>query len=149
MLGHELPNGSFGENLTTRGLDVNAARVGERWLVGSVDDPAASVELEVTVPRIPCATFAGFLRERGWVKRFTARGRSGAYLRVVREGTVRSGDPVRVLSVPDHDVSVELVFRAITTERELLPRLLVARDHLAPDILALAEQRQAFALDDA
>ena len=148
-LGRELPNGSFGENLTTRGIDLDAARVGERWLVGTGDDPATSVELEVTLPRIPCATFAGRLGLRGWVKRFTADGRSGAYLRVVRAGTVRSGDPIRVVFSPDHDVTVGTLFRATTTRRDLLPELLAARDYLQPETIALAEQGRTFTLDDA
>ena len=33
-LGRELPHGMFGENLTTSGLDVDGALVGERWAVG-------------------------------------------------------------------------------------------------------------------
>src|SRR4029453_15399746 len=33
-LGREVPPGSFGENLTLRGIDISGALVGERWLVG-------------------------------------------------------------------------------------------------------------------
>ena len=33
-LGRDLPNGYFGENLTTTGIDVNDARIGERWRIG-------------------------------------------------------------------------------------------------------------------
>ena len=148
-LGRDLPNGAFGENLTTSGIDLAEVLVGERWLVGTGEDEASSVVLEVTVPRIPCATFAGRLGERGWVKRFTADGRTGTYLRVVRAGQVRSGDPIRVVSSPEHDVTVGLVFRATTTRRDLLPRLLAARDHLEPETIALAEQGRTFVLDDA
>ncbi|CAM5716239.1 Sulfurase OS=Streptomyces antimycoticus OX=68175 GN=SSPO_044220 PE=4 SV=1 [Streptomyces antimycoticus] len=64
-LGRELANGVFGENLTTSGIDVSGALIGERWRVGN------ELLLEVTSPRIPCRTFAGWLGERGWVKRFT------------------------------------------------------------------------------
>jgi MOSC domain-containing protein YiiM len=107
-LGRELPNGMFGENLTTRGLDVDGALVGERWAVGG------EVVLQVAGPRIPCATFQHRMGERGWVRRFTRVGRSGAYLSIVEEGVVRSGDEVRVVSRPDHDVTVPLAFRAFT-----------------------------------
>ncbi len=124
QLGRELPNGIFGENLTTAGIDVNTALVGERWRVG------AEVELVVTSPRTPCATFAGWLGERGWIKRFTAEGRPGAYLRVARPGTIAAGDPIEVLHRPDHDVTISLFFRSLMTERDLLPRLLAAGDDL-------------------
>lgn len=146
-LGRGLVNGCFGENLTTAGLDVNAARVGERWRVGSPTDDAESVELEVTVPRIPCATFASWLEERGWIKRFTAEGRPGTYLRVVRPGRIRAGDPVMVVYRPDHDVSVQLVFRATTTQRQLLPQLAPARAYLEPKTLELVERSRTMALD--
>jgi MOSC domain-containing protein YiiM len=123
-LGRELPNGFFGENLTTSGLDVNEARVGERWRVG------AEVELVVTSPRTPCATFRGWVGEKGWVKLFTADARPGAYLRVLRPGTIQAGDPIEVLHRPDHDVTISLFYRSQLTERDLIPRLLAAGDDL-------------------
>jgi MOSC domain-containing protein YiiM len=116
-----LANGSFGENLTTTGFDVNAARIGDRWGIGP------DLVLEVSGPRIPCATFQGWLERAGWIKRFTAAAVPGPYLRVVRPGDLRAGDEIRILSRPDHDVTVELAFRALTTEPELLGRLLVAQ----------------------
>ncbi len=148
-LGRPLPNGTFGENLTTVGIDLAEVRVGERWVVGDPDDPERSVELEVTDPRIPCRTFAGWLAERGWVKRFAADGRTGTYLAVVRPGRVRAGDDIVPTFVPDHDVTNGLLFRATTTQRELLPRLLAARPWLDAETVALAERNETFVLDDA
>ncbi|NUR30244.1 MAG: MOSC domain-containing protein [Catenulispora sp.] len=116
-LARTLAHGVFGENLTTSGLDVTAALIGERWRIGSA-------VLEVTAPRIPCRTFAGWLGEPGWVKRFTERARPGAYLRVIDEGELTAGDAISVLDRPSHGVSVGEAFRALTTERDLLPRLL-------------------------
>lgn len=105
-LGRDLPSGMFGENLTTTGLDVDGALVGEVWAVGD------EVVLEVCGPRIPCSTFTARMGERGWAKRFAARGRTGAYLSVVVPGTIRSGDAVVVRSRPDHDITVPVTFRA-------------------------------------
>jgi MOSC domain-containing protein YiiM len=123
-LGRPLTGGVFGENLTTRGLDVTGALIGERWLVGD------RCVLQVTSPRIPCRTFAGWLEDQGWVRRFTERGAPGAYLGVVSPGAVRAGDPIAVVSRPAHDVTIRLMFRALTTEKALLPRLLAAGDDL-------------------
>jgi len=123
-LGRELSNGSFGENLTTAGVDVTAAVIGERWRVGP------EVVLEVSCPRIPCATFASWLNERGWVRTFTERAVPGPYLRVVKPGWIRSGDEITVLSRPDHEVTIGLTFRALTLQPELLPLLLPAGDAL-------------------
>ncbi|MET7601259.1 MOSC domain-containing protein [Streptomyces avermitilis] len=133
-LGRALPNGVFGENLTTEGLDVSGARIGERWRIGP------EVVLEVTSGRIPCRTFQEHLGERGWVKRFTHKGAPGAYLRVVEPGEIRAGDPVEIVHRPDHEVTVALQFRAVTTERELLPRLLAAAEALHPEALARARE---------
>ncbi|WP_392899468.1 MOSC domain-containing protein [Streptomyces sp. LN699] len=125
-LGRPLAGGLFGENLTTSGIDLNSARLGERWRVGR------DLVLEVASARIPCRTFQGALGERGWVKRFTREARPGAYLRVIEEGSVSPGDAVEVLHRPDHEVSVEFWFRAFTTERALLPRTLAAGAALEP-----------------
>jgi MOSC domain-containing protein YiiM len=134
QLGRPLPGGVFGENATTSGLDVTNARVGERWAVG--DD----VVLEVSDPRIPCGTFARWLGERGWVKRFTAAARPGAYLRVIVPGVIRAGDRVEVVSRPDHDVTIGVTFRALTLEPELLPLLLTA-PQLSQSIRDVAARR--------
>jgi MOSC domain-containing protein YiiM len=126
-LGRDLDSGTFGENLTTHGLDVNGALIGERWQIGD------QVVLEATAPRIPCRTFAGWLNERGWVKRFTDRALPGAYLRVIEPGQIRGGDEIRVVHRPDHEVTVSFLFRALTLEPELLPRVLDAGDALHPE----------------
>lgn len=119
-LGRHLSGGSFGENLTTAGVDVGGALIGERWQVGD------EVVLEISVPRIPCDTFVHWIGERRWTKTFTERALPGAYLRVVTPGTIRAGDPITVRYRPEHDVTVGLTFRALTREPELLPRLLPA-----------------------
>ncbi|WP_217142518.1 MOSC domain-containing protein [Streptomyces sp. AC627_RSS907] len=134
VLGRPLPNGSFGENLTTTGLDVSGARIGERWRVGP------ELVLEVTSGRIPCRTFQGHLGEKQWVRRFTEKGAPGAYLRVVEPGGIRAGDPVRIVHRPGHEVTVALQFRAVTTRRDLLPRLLAAGEALHPEPLAAARK---------
>lgn len=85
-------------------------------------------------------TFAGWLKETGWVKRFTQAARPGAYLRVIQAGEIRAGDPVDIVHRPEHDVSIEVVFRAMTLERELLPRILAA-DALPDHLRKLATRR--------
>ena len=116
-LGRALPPGSFGENLTTTGIDISESMLGERWAIGD------ELVLEITDPRIPCRTFAGFLEERGWVRRFSQRAEPGTYLRVITAGAVRAGDRLTVLNRPEHGVTVRTAFRAFTTDRSLLAAL--------------------------
>ena len=119
-LGRSLGNGCFGENLTTLQLDITQAVIGERWRIGD------ALVLEVTSPRIPCRTFAGWLAEHGWIRTFTLAVRPGAYLRVVAPGPVRPGDAIAVVDRPAHDITVGVVFRALTREPLLLARVLAA-----------------------
>ena len=85
-LGRRLENGVFGENLTTSGLNVNGALIGERWRIGP------DVVLEVSCPRIPCVTFQGWLERDGWPPtRFRRRARNWPR----RRYQARDGTPAR------------------------------------------------------
>lgn len=127
LLDRELANGLFGENLTTLGIDPNEALLGERWRIGDV-------ELVVTCPRIPCSTFGARMGLRGWVKRFAADGRPGAYFSIATEGTLVQGDPIEVVHRPDHGVTISRCFRAMTTERGLMPELAEVGDDLIGEL---------------
>ena len=102
QLGRELVPGNFGENLTTEGLDLNEARVGERWEVGRV-------LLEVSEPRLPCLKLGLRMEDPNFPKRFAAAVRPGAYLRILREGELGAGDEIRVVERPEHNVTMELM----------------------------------------
>ncbi len=134
-LEHSLLDGMFGENLTTTGVDVTHARIGERWRIGT-----GGLVLEVSAPRTPCRTFSAFLQRDDWIKTFTEAAKPGAYLRVVSPGTVRAGDTISVEDVPDHDVTIGLVFRARMSDPDLLPQLLAA-DALSAELKAYVRRR--------
>lgn len=135
-LADELPfrlrPGSFGENLTTRGIEVTEAVIGERWRIGSTI-------LQVSVPRIPCSTFAAFWGVDRLVKRFTSAGRPGAYLRVLTAGELSAGDPITVLDRPAHGLTISQTFRALTGDHSLAARL-VAAPELPDEARRRAEQ---------
>ena len=133
-VGAAIPDGQFGENLTTRGIDVNEAEIGERWQVGEV-------LLEVRSVRTPCNDFKMWMGRTGydnraWVRRFAELGRPGPYLRVLGEGTLAAGDELTVVHRPGHGVTVSTMFRALNTDHSLLPRLLEV-----PDLLPRARER--------
>jgi MOSC domain-containing protein YiiM len=112
-LGRELGPGAFGENLTTEGVDVSGAVVGERWRIGTV-------ELEVCQPRLPCAKLGIRLGDPKMVRRFGEARRPGAYLRIVTEGELGAGDEVELISRPEHGVTVRDVSAAILLDESLL-----------------------------
>lgn len=111
-LDRDLPDGVFGENLTTSGIDVDAAEVGERWRVGTA-------LLEVCGPRVPCATFGLHMGEKRWVRRFAEHGRTGAYLAVREAGVIETDDPIEVVHRPGHGLTVPMFFRASMGDKEL------------------------------
>ena len=137
QLGRELANGLFGENLTTAGIDISTALIGEVWQAGTA-------VVQLTSPRVPCVTFKSWLDEPHWVKRFATAGRTGAYLRVLSEGAVEAGDELIVLSRPDQKVTVAESLLAYYGDRELMVRLLEVEgrgakwDEIAAGVLSRA-----------
>ena len=117
QIGRSLAYGEFGENLTTEGLEVNDALVGERWEIGTL-------VLEVSEPRIPCWRLGVRMNDEMFPRRFTEALRPGPYLRIVVEGDVGAGDEIRVVERPNHDLTIRDVFRIYTRDRAEAERLL-------------------------
>ena len=134
-LGRPLGPGTFGENLTVRGVPVSEAVIGERWALGTA-------LLEVAQPRFPCFKLGLKMGDPRFPKRFAAAGRPGAYLRIVQEGELGAGDAIDVVSRPDHGVTTALVARAVLGERDLRP-IAAAAPELAADLREWLEDRVA------
>ena len=115
-IGIEIDNGRFGENLTTQGIDVNTALIGEQWQIGSVI-------LEVSQPRIPCRVFAGFWQRPTLIKEFMAAGRPGAYLRIIQVGEIGAGDTIEVIHIPKHAITIADLYAAKNGERSKIQEI--------------------------
>jgi MOSC domain-containing protein YiiM len=90
--GHPIAPGTIGENLTLAGLDWAVLRPGVRLEIGEI-----SIELTADAP--PCTNIAGSFKD-GVFKRVAQKaypGWSRFYARVLKEGTLRVGDTVRVI----------------------------------------------------
>jgi MOSC domain-containing protein YiiM len=103
-LGVELEPGTFGDNLTVSDLESAPLNIGDLLHVGAVT-------LQVTAPRIPCATLAARMGDPGFVKRFRVAERPGLYCRVLEAGSVQAGDPVTVERYTGITISVLEMFR--------------------------------------
>jgi MOSC domain-containing protein YiiM len=116
-LGRELGAGAFGENLTTEGVDVSGAVLGERWRVGTT-------LLEVVQPRLPCFKLSLKMEDPTFLRTFAQAGRPGAYLKIIEEGDLGAGDGIEVdlAGRPDHGVSVRLVSDAMLVDHSLIAR---------------------------
>jgi MOSC domain-containing protein YiiM len=132
-LGRDLGPGAFGENLTTEGVDVSGAVLGERWRVGTT-------LLEVVQPRLPCFKLGLKMGDPTFLKTFAQASRPGAYLKIIEEGDLGAGDAIEVDlgGRPDHGVSVRLVSDAMLVDHSLIPR---ARE--APQLIASLREQMA------
>lgn len=116
-LGRPLAWGTFGENLTTAGVDVSGAVIGEQWRVGST-------RLQVSEPRQPCWKLTATMGEPRFQQRYNRAARFGAYLRILVEGDLGTGDTIEVVDRPDHGVTIRDVGVIVTAERERVAELL-------------------------
>ncbi len=117
-LGRSLSPGTFGENLTVRGIDVSNARIGEQWEVGSA-------VVQVTSSRVPCFKLAAKMNDPTIVRKFARALRPGAYLRIVTEGEIGAGDAITVISRPRHGLTVATMAKIVLFERDRARELLV------------------------
>jgi MOSC domain-containing protein YiiM len=121
---------TFGENLTTAGLDPARCVVGERWTVGTA-------MLEVSEPRMPCFKLGIRMADANFVERFEDARRPGTYLRILGDGDVGAGDAIRVVHRPDHGLTIaEMMTAELTGDPALLTRIVEN-----PDVSASWAQR--------
>lgn len=98
--GYPVFYGALGENLTTRGLDIQALRIGGELRAGRA-------RLRITKPRAPCYQLDMYgpgIQAEIFDARVKARdatspywGLSGLYAAVIEEGEVKTGDALEVL----------------------------------------------------
>ena len=116
-MGRPFTHGEFGENLTTEGMELNGASIGERWEIGTA-------VLEVSEPRIPCWRLGVRMNDPLFPHRFADAMRPGAYLRIIVEGSVAAEDEIRLVQRPDHGLTIRDVFRIFFRDRNEVSRLL-------------------------
>lgn len=129
-LGRTLPAGTFGENLTISGLESAQARIGDRMQVGTA-------VLEVSAPRIPCATLAARMGDPSFVRRFRRAERPGLYCRVIEAGPVRAGDRV---TLERHEGEAVLAIELFRDYFDPRPAEGAIRRHLAAPIAVRARR---------
>ena len=118
--GYALTLGNFGENLTVSGLTEEDIHIGDQLQIGTA-------RFTVSQPRTPCYKLGVRFNREDMTKRFYESRRFGFYLRVLREGTLQSGDPITVVAQDPNAVSVADIARLFTgdsRDRELLQRAL-------------------------
>jgi MOSC domain-containing protein YiiM len=121
QLGRTLPPGMFGDNLTTEGIDIGSAVVGQRWRIGDV-------VLEVSEPRVPCFKLGIRMEDPAFPTVFSAADRPGSYMRIVEEGSLQAGDHIEIGKAPGHGLTVTDIARIHDRDHHEAARLLEAAE---------------------
>ncbi len=123
-LGVEIQPGTFGENLTISDLESGSFNIGDLLHIGDLT-------LEVTMPRIPCGTFAARMGDPAWVKKFRQAERPGFYCRVKREGVIKAGDAAALEKFQGETISIQQLYQDYYEKNKTEAML---RRHLAAPI---------------
>lgn len=128
-----LPPGSFGENLTTVGIDVTNAVIGELWTIGDAT-------FAVAQPRFACFKLGIRMAASSFSERFDDALRPGLYLRVAKPGTIEPAQPVAVHDRPEHGLTIRDVANAFTNHDEAHLRAMLDVDDLPADLVGAARR---------
>lgn len=111
-----LPYGMFGENFSTEGLLEDNVNVGDRFQVGEA-------EVMATEPRLPCYKLGIKFDRADILKKFLASRRTGFYFAVLKEGQVKAGDSIELLSRDANYIAVADIIRLYAFEKDDLEML--------------------------
>jgi len=134
-LGHPLDVGTFGENLTTEGIELADAVIGEVWAVGTT-------KLQVAQTRQPCFKLGIRMGDAGFVQEFDRARRFGVYLRIHEIGEIGGGDEIFLLSRPTHGMTAAVFADALDSHDPTAIRRLVEIDEV-PEGIKVWAQRQS------
>lgn len=100
----KLPYGSFGENLTIDLMDEKNIFVGDIFQLGSC-------ELQVVQPRFPCFKLGIKFKDMKVIDTFNQQHRPGVYFRVLKEGQIKAGDSLKLISSEKIKASISELYQ--------------------------------------
>jgi len=104
----EMPWGMFGENLTVEGLHEAEINIGDIFEIGETT-------VQATQPRQPCFKLEFRFPNTQIVDQFVASGFSGVYVRVLKNGFIKTSDTIQLVERKD-SISIQQVYQLIYTE---------------------------------
>jgi MOSC domain-containing protein YiiM len=112
--------GMFGENITVEGFNEKEVRIGDVFEIGTT-------RVQVSEPRQPCFKLNVRFNSKDTVKQFVKFEHSGCYLRVIEEGRIEIGDPVKLIETNPESLTVFETYKLIYAKKkapELIQRAL-------------------------
>jgi MOSC domain-containing protein YiiM len=119
--------GTFGENLTTEGIELDNVVIGEVWAVGTAI-------LQVAQTRQPCFKLGIRMGDAAFVQEFDRARRFGVYLRIEEVGEIGVGDEILLLSRPTHGMTAAAFADALDSHDPVAIRRLVEVDEVPEGI---------------
>lgn len=108
--------GLVGENLTVDDFDEKLINIGDEFEVGSC-------VLQVSQPRIPCYKIGIKMNSRDFPKKFSNSGLLGSYLRVIKTGSIKSGDEMKLIKKEEESLSLydisDILFKDISNVEKM------------------------------
>jgi MOSC domain-containing protein YiiM len=98
-LGINMPHAAFGENLSVKDLKEDNVCIGDVFQLGTAT-------VQVSQPRQPCKTLATRFGRKDLIKLVVDSGYTGFYFKVLKEGIVQSGSPLRLTKRDSHAISI-------------------------------------------
>ena len=133
-LGAHLDAGTFGENLTTEGIELAHAVIGEVWAI-------RTTKLQVAQTRQPCFKLGIRMGDAGFVQEFDRARRFGVYLRIAAAGEIAVGDEISLLSRPTHGMTASVFADTLDSRDPVAIRRLIEIDEV-PEGIKIWARRQ-------
>ncbi|MGB5172394.1 MOSC domain-containing protein [Eudoraea sp.] len=109
--------GMFGENLTIEHLEERELRIGDIYEIGTA-------LIQITQPREPCFKLGIRFGTQEILKEFIAHGHPGTYVKVLKKGIVKKGDPLILKEKSKSPLTIQDFYRLLFEEKK-------NKDHLA------------------
>ena len=105
--------GMFGENLTIQGMDESLIRIGDVYKIGSA-------LVQVSQPREPCYKLGVRFGTQEMLRQFIAHGYPGTYVRILKEGEVKTNDELILVERSENTLTVKQFYQLLyAKEKEL------------------------------
>jgi len=116
--------GMFGENLSVTEMDETQIRIGDIYKIGSA-------LVQISQPREPCFKLGVRFGNQQILKEFIEYGFPGAYVKVIEEGQVSSGDNLSLVKPSDNLLTVHQFFQLLYAKKKDEKILRLAIENLA------------------
>lgn len=108
----EFTPGSMGENLSATGLTEKNVCIGDVFEIGEL-------LCLVTEPRKPCGTICEQYAIKGLARKVQNESRTGWFYRILKPGTIRPGDKIKLKERPHPELTVDACIQALLVRPDM------------------------------